>query len=223
MDTASPCSICPKPGTCCQRLQLNTQFPEQLSRAQVADLVEEEGLPFLPLYSLDEAFEGDPSDTRRWTFSCLNLGPSGLCTAYEDRPNLCRTYQPADNGLCVWGGAGGRGARQPEVARARVPVGSAGLGPDVASLEWPPYQGKNYPLKPCGRPRVRVACCLHKTEDERWHSRRWKRGSIGGREIRAVCCNCGRSQWGSLGWKPEKNQSQHGDHLPKGVGVGAAT
>lgn len=37
-----------------------------------------------------------------WVFwSCKNLTPEGRCGDYENRPELCRTYEPGQDLLCV--------------------------------------------------------------------------------------------------------------------------
>lgn len=49
------------------------------------------GLPFMPLW-LDGA--------GRWRFWCPVLRHDGRCGDYENRPQLCASYQPATDMLC---------------------------------------------------------------------------------------------------------------------------
>lgn len=67
-------------------------LPERLAAA---------GLPFDPLSPgmLHRSPEGDP--VLIWMFACRALTPTGRCGIYETRPAVCRTYEPASDGLCV--------------------------------------------------------------------------------------------------------------------------
>jgi hypothetical protein len=48
------------------------------------------GLPFMPL---------DKSEKYGWRLRCPLLGRDGRCTDYENRPALCRHFQPGSNRL----------------------------------------------------------------------------------------------------------------------------
>ena len=50
------------------------------------------GLPFMPLH-VDRYGS--------WQFWCPLLGRDGRCTDYENRPPLCREYQPGTDKLCA--------------------------------------------------------------------------------------------------------------------------
>lgn len=54
------------------------------------------GLPFVP-----STPEPGARGAWAWRFSCPKLGADGRCTIYDDRPDLCRTYEPMSDGLCV--------------------------------------------------------------------------------------------------------------------------
>ena len=42
------------------------------------------------------------------TFNCVNLTKDGRCGDYENRPWLCRVFEPGEGPLCVhWRGAEG--------------------------------------------------------------------------------------------------------------------
>lgn len=50
------------------------------------------GLPFLPLYK---------SPSGEWRYWCQHLTREGRCGIYDQRPAVCRAYEPgSDRGLC---------------------------------------------------------------------------------------------------------------------------
>ena len=55
------------------------------------------GLPFLPL-EVQPATDGCPAF---WRYSCPILTPDGRCGDYENRPSLCASYRPGQDGLCA--------------------------------------------------------------------------------------------------------------------------
>lgn len=105
----SLCDTCKDPGACCRRLSLFKMDGEAVTywadqgvdgiREQVREL----GLPFEPLEKFEGPWidqeSGRPYET--WALTCPKLGPDGRCTIYEDRPDLCRRYEAASDGLCV--------------------------------------------------------------------------------------------------------------------------
>lgn len=50
------------------------------------------GLPFMPLYKTEK---GD------WKYWCQHLDLKGRCMIYEDRPPLCRAYEPGCDKMCA--------------------------------------------------------------------------------------------------------------------------
>jgi Fe-S-cluster containining protein len=110
----SLCDHCVKPGHCCRDIYISSQSHSGTFYA--------DEWPAAGLRWLDDAMPGhpfsplrleviDPADLRhdqnagrpygfgRW--SCRNLAPSGRCGDYENRPELCKAYEPASDGLCV--------------------------------------------------------------------------------------------------------------------------
>lgn len=74
--------------------------------------MEEMGLPFVPVERRSTHYVDDPGSDQHgreyavWVWGCPKLLPNGRCGDYENRPGLCRSYQPLDDGLCVhFGGA----------------------------------------------------------------------------------------------------------------------
>lgn len=109
----SLCDHCYSPGHCCKRMALNghnegydikqpSTYWTDGGREGVIAQLREHGLPFEPLEAIEEwtdAATGRPYAA--FWYSCPRLGPDGRCTDYENRPQLCRTYQAGSDGLCV--------------------------------------------------------------------------------------------------------------------------
>ena len=94
----SACDTCRDPGYCCKRLMLGgvteEKFPTKLEALAIAAAwpFEPTGLPFLPVTVLDGY----------WLFTCPKLDwESGRCMDYENRPTLCRNYEPMSDPLCA--------------------------------------------------------------------------------------------------------------------------
>jgi Fe-S-cluster containining protein len=92
------CDTCREPGYCCKRLMLGgvteKAYPTKLEALAIAARwpFEPMGLPFLPVTVLDGY----------WLFTCPKLDwDTGRCTDYENRPTLCRTYEPKSDPLCI--------------------------------------------------------------------------------------------------------------------------
>lgn len=117
----SLCDTCHTPGNCCRRIFLSgsdgkplTLWNDEDPKAQLAAR-SSEPLPFEPLETVATfavAF-GEPEAGRlysTWAWSCPALGADGRCTIYDHRPQVCRNYEPASDGLCVYYRADGDGA-----------------------------------------------------------------------------------------------------------------
>lgn len=69
-------------------------FPTRLEALAIAAAwpFEPNGLPFIPVKVVDGY----------WLFGCPMLDwDTGRCTDYENRPTLCREYQPMSDPLCA--------------------------------------------------------------------------------------------------------------------------
>lgn len=103
----SLCDTCIKPGACCRGLGLHNSegslFFETPLHALVA--MASYGLPFLPVDSwYDHYAQADwwaDNKARIFTYNCPALDADGRCSIYENRPQLCRDYQPGSDPLCV--------------------------------------------------------------------------------------------------------------------------
>lgn len=67
--------------------------------------------PFIPNEKKDTYTDAESGRTySTWSFNCKNLLPNGRCGDYENRPDLCRRFEPASGPLCVhYMGAEGTG------------------------------------------------------------------------------------------------------------------
>lgn len=117
----SACDTCRAPGFCCRNIRLfgnrpspaangEVAFPASLDTVRVLDEIQGEALPFKPV-ATRETFEprrlpdwdgpiiGETLQT--WTWSCPRLGADGRCTDYENRPRMCRSFEPVVDTLCL--------------------------------------------------------------------------------------------------------------------------
>lgn len=111
----SLCGTCPRPGSCCKGFVLNRVFPEGADEQEVQTFLDEQGFPFAPLRQEEESREGD-GEGRRWVFDCPELLPSGRCGIYDQRPEVCRIFEPGVD--CDVG-------RDPKVGPPKVPAYAA--------------------------------------------------------------------------------------------------
>lgn len=115
----SLCESCFAPGQCCKRLHLYRKGEEitywaDEGLAGVLREMEDDGLPFTPrnpkqFFTVDKL--GDENHGRRYMtveYNCPWLLPNGRCGSYENRPDVCRVFEPGSEPLCVhWRGAEG--------------------------------------------------------------------------------------------------------------------
>ena len=95
------CDLCHRKGSCCSGFHISYQaegkrwaIGRYWAPTPLHALVfsAERGMPFLLSIS-DEDGE--------WRFDCPLLGEDGRCTDYERRPQVCRNYEPGQDGLCA--------------------------------------------------------------------------------------------------------------------------
>jgi Fe-S-cluster containining protein len=110
------CNNCPTPGRCCTGLGLGGfawgKHPLEAlveaatvvtardgNRPVALDGFEHDvmrdiqiGLPFMPFQRLENG---------HWRWWCPNLTLEGRCGDYENRPALCRSFEPASDPLCA--------------------------------------------------------------------------------------------------------------------------
>lgn len=98
---AASCETCRAPGNCCKGFVLSIgKVPVDGWRERAQAAVDGRGLPFRAV-SIRIHERHDEGDSVTPVFDCTLLGPDGRCTDYENRPSLCRTYQPGEDPLCA--------------------------------------------------------------------------------------------------------------------------
>lgn len=106
----SACDRCFQPGACCKGFHLTGVSGWMDEGRDVVEARARESL--LPFHAVAPAtVYNDPEsgkDYQTWTWNCPKVSADGRCTIYDTRPDLCRNYAPASDGLCVhFGGAEG--------------------------------------------------------------------------------------------------------------------
>lgn len=101
----SLCDKCWSPGACCKGFVLSgvdhqetTFWLDEDVNAQIAA----HGFPF-ELSSITKEYKDDETGRPYGTIvvSCPKLDADGRCSIYEDRPALCRDFEPRHSPLCV--------------------------------------------------------------------------------------------------------------------------
>lgn len=110
----SLCDKCYAPGACCKRFKLSCASGQPVTfwtDEPIEDQLRAKGLPFEPVEQLGEWT--DPDSGRMYAafeYNCPLLRLDGRCGDYENRPNLCRQFEPGSDTLCVhYMGAEGTG------------------------------------------------------------------------------------------------------------------
>lgn len=90
----SLCELCPRPGRCCSGFELNGgDIGLHATELEVSTTLAELGFPFFhPLWRKPDG---------AWLSWCDRLTKDGRCGDYENRPQLCRDYQPLACSLCA--------------------------------------------------------------------------------------------------------------------------
>ena len=107
------CGKCHAPGSCCKGFQLMSlvgwENPEDISSKveSALQVLNNLGIDFFVPYNVQkqcnieyQTFNPSP-DSRKaaMTWQCTRL-KDGMCSDYENRPDLCKTYKPMSDDLC---------------------------------------------------------------------------------------------------------------------------
>lgn len=114
-DEKSACDTCRDPGYCCRNFTIGTVFPAKMHRDEVDKHIAEgtcpwtgepdgEKTPFMHPMRITSRYiyrgQRKPHGVK-WGFECDRLGKDGRCMQYEDRPPMCRNYEPKEDLLCI--------------------------------------------------------------------------------------------------------------------------
>lgn len=109
------CEECRDPGACCRAIPISQRFPVDMSREHVAmytaegmdaftGVVNAEPMPMMkPLRIVSRISKRGAHKPHMvtWLFECENLTPEGRCGNYDNRPKMCRVFEPGSSTLCV--------------------------------------------------------------------------------------------------------------------------
>lgn len=101
------CSICPDPGRCCRRFNFHHSFwvEDGFTVAQLK--LRDAGVPFIIEDWLAKSKTEDGSEYASVVVHCPKVTAEGLCSIYDDRPDICRNFQPGSDRLCVFASQNG--------------------------------------------------------------------------------------------------------------------
>lgn len=100
----SICDTCKAPGACCKKLQLieNGNQMTFWKEEDALKYLEDKKLPFKILRKTATYHDEESgNDYYTYEYMCPVLLPNGRCGDYENRPDLCRNYEPKSDKLCV--------------------------------------------------------------------------------------------------------------------------
>lgn len=96
----SPCDTCRRPGSCCRGFVLSFVVSDLEWETEARLKLDTYGLTF---FSITEAVRTPgitPDGSVSVRCDCTLLDGNGRCGDYENRPTLCRNYNPLSDGLC---------------------------------------------------------------------------------------------------------------------------
>lgn len=107
----SLCDKCFSPGACCKRLSLSTgggvilvwddEDPVEQLKDRMYEPEPGRPMPFVPLEGMNSFQDPDGRSYSSYWWKCTQLLPNGRCGVYENRPELCRSFEPGSGHLCV--------------------------------------------------------------------------------------------------------------------------
>ncbi len=102
----SACDTCSNPGHCCKDFVLHNgktgvAFPEGDWENRANAYIARHSLPFKALRIDNSQFHETLEGHVGVRYMCPLLTPEGRCGDYENRPALCREYEPLSDRLCV--------------------------------------------------------------------------------------------------------------------------
>jgi Fe-S-cluster containining protein len=113
----SLCSICPDKGHCCRNFDSSLVYWDDASHDEVTrymHFIAGEPMPWIVRGPGPKRFKQNGRAFSHWLFDCPKLGPDGLCTDYENRPQACRSLVPGTVDVCTFN----EGVAVADIARA---------------------------------------------------------------------------------------------------------
>jgi Fe-S-cluster containining protein len=102
----SLCDKCYAPGQCCRRMHLTgfdglTFWKDDYPIETARHLLDSQGIPFSIHSIASSSKDENGREYIAFWYTCSLLLPNGRCGSYENRPQLCRDFEPASERLCV--------------------------------------------------------------------------------------------------------------------------
>jgi Fe-S-cluster containining protein len=97
----SPCETCSSPGSCCRGFVLSlNDIPKANWESIARSRLDGYGLTY---FRIEEALRSEVTldGCVGIRCSCDKLDKDGRCGDYENRPNVCRVYEPLSDNLCA--------------------------------------------------------------------------------------------------------------------------
>lgn len=95
----NPCDTCRSPGSCCKEFMISGHYDKDTWEEDIKQKFEFHNLPFVPVRA-ERHHSWGLDDPVIVVASCTKLTPEGRCSIYENRPQLCKNYQPLQDLLC---------------------------------------------------------------------------------------------------------------------------
>jgi Fe-S-cluster containining protein len=94
---SSLCDVCFEPGHCCKGFELYLPDNEDGYKEDILTIANVNMALFnIPFIAIGHSESGTV------LFKCPLLDRDGYCTDYQNRPKICRRFEPASDKLCVF-------------------------------------------------------------------------------------------------------------------------
>lgn len=100
----SLCDTCAAPGACCKRMRFwlgGDPMTQWVGNDLNEDNPQLDLPPVYPVEMVEQWISPEGRPYAEYRYGCYALQPDGRCGIYEDRPKLCRDYEPGTDPMCV--------------------------------------------------------------------------------------------------------------------------